>query len=466
MEKSYYICNKKCKFVIPIMQLPIPFTHAMQALLGADYPAFERSLCEAPPVSVRVNDKVPLAPSADRVPWCGAGYYLAQRPVFTLDPLLHGGAYYVQEASSMFLAQAVGQHFPQAARVLDLCAAPGGKSTLLAQCLPDTSLLVSNEVIRSRAGILAENMAKWGNANTLVTHNTPADFAALPGWFDVLVVDAPCSGEGMFRKDVQAVDEWSPRNVDMCAARQRDILREAWPALKPGGVLVYSTCTYNRQENEDNVAWTCRELGAERLSIDLKGRTDIVETEGGYHFYPHRTRGEGFFLSVMRKWEDAPLPRPSKPARLKGVREQPWRGALPLPLRAGREWAALCDGDRVTAYPADLKEDMRLAEKTWHVVQAGVSLGRTKGRDFVPDAAAALSKALDSGAVASVEVDGETAITYLRRDNLVLPDAPKGHVLVCHRGLPLGWVKNLGNRCNNLYPQEWRIRMRTMNNYQ
>ena len=209
------------------MQLPIPFTHAMQALLGADYPAFERSLCEAPPVSVRVNDKVPLAPSADRVPWCGAGYYLAQRPVFTLDPLLHGGAYYVQEASSMFLAQAVGQHFPQAARVLDLCAAPGGKSTLLAQCLPDTSLLVSNEVIRSRAGILAENMAKWGNANTLVTHNTPADFAALPGWFDVLVVDAPCSGEGMFRKDVQAVDEWSPRNVDMCAARQRDILREA-----------------------------------------------------------------------------------------------------------------------------------------------------------------------------------------------------------------------------------------------
>ena len=366
----------------------------------------------------------------------------------------------------MFLAQAVGQHFPQAARVLDLCAAPGGKSTLLAQCLPDTSLLVSNEVIRSRAGILAENMAKWGNANTLVTHNTPADFAALPGWFDVLVVDAPCSGEGMFRKDVQAVDEWSPRNVDMCAARQCDILREAWPALKPGGVLVYSTCTYNRQENEDNVAWTCRELGAERLSIDLKGRTDIVETEGGYHFYPHRTRGEGFFLSVMRKWEDAPLPRPSKPARFKGVREQPWRGALPLPLRAGREWAALYDGDRVTAYPADLKEDMRLAERTWHVVQAGVSLGRTKGRDFVPDAAAALSKALDSGAVASVEVDGETAIAYLRRDNLVLPDAPKGHVLVCHRGLPLGWVKNLGNRCNNLYPQEWRIRMRTMNNEQ
>ena len=442
------------------MQLPKPFIHAMQALLGADYPAFERALCEVPPVSVRVNDKLPLVPSADHVPWCDAGYYLAQRPVFTLDPLLHGGAYYVQEASSMFLSQAVAQHFPQAARVLDLCAAPGGKSTLLAQCLPGNSLLVSNEVIRSRANILAENMIKWGHANVLVTNNRPADFAALPGWFDALVVDAPCSGEGMFRKDAQAVDEWSPQNVGMCAARQRDILREAWPTLKPGGMLVYSTCTYNRQENEDNVAWTCRELGAERLPVDLHGRTDIVETEGGYHFYPHRTRGEGFFLSVMRKLGDEPSARPAKPARRKDTREQPWRGALPLPLCTGREWMALCNGDRVTAYPADLKEDMRLAEKAWHVLHAGVPLGQVKGKDFVPDAAAALSKMLDSGTVPGVDVDEETAIAYLRRDNITLPDAPKGYVLVRYRGLPLGWVKNLGNRCNNLYPQEWRIRMR------
>lgn len=441
-------------------QLPLPFIQTMQDLLGTDYLKFEQALCDAPVVSVRVNDKVQLTPSDRQVPWCDKGYYLDRRPSFTLDPLLHGGAYYVQEASSMFLVQALQQYFSHASRVLDLCAAPGGKSTLLAQYLPDSSLLVSNEIIRTRANILMENVQKWGCSNVVVTNNRPEDFAALEGWFDALVVDAPCSGEGMFRKDAQAVSEWSPQNVDMCASRQRDILSAVWNALKPGGVLVYSTCTYNRKENEDNVQWVCRELGAERLPLDLQGNADITQTEGGYHFYPHKTRGEGFFLSVMKKLDARPAECLSGKSRKRDVREQLWREAMPFALRNPDRWVMIRENDRVKAYPAELKEAMRLLERELRVLHAGVPLGLMKGKDFIPDAAAALSKALDKETVTCVDLDYDKAIAYLKRENLFLPDAPKGYLLACYDGLPLGWLKNLGNRCNNLYPQEWRIRMK------
>ena len=261
------------------------------------------ALSTEPEVSVRVNpDKLSLmalrehfgALAGDPVTWAAdEAFYLTERPSFTLDPLFHAGAYYVQEASSMY----VGKLFErakailgkEAMRVLDLCAAPGGKTTQLLSHLDDSSLLVANEVVPSRATILAENVARWGRSNVAVTQSDPAAFGALRGFFDIAVVDAPCSGEGMFRKDERAVAEWSPANVGLCAARQRRILADFWPSLRPGGFLIYSTCTFNRQEDEDNVDWICRELGAERL--DMR------------HFYPGEDRGEGFFAALLRKEE-------------------------------------------------------------------------------------------------------------------------------------------------------------------
>ncbi len=442
-----------------MVHLPVPFVEAMQALLGEEYAAFEASLHRPPPVSVRVNDKVLLSPSACRVPWCEQGYYLEQRPVFTLDPLFHAGAYYVQEAASMFLARAVCQHAVGARRALDLCAAPGGKSTLLTQCLAPGALLVSNELLRSRVGILDENMTKWGSPGVVVTNSSPADFSALPGWFDLVVVDAPCSGEGMFRKDARAIDEWTPKNVAMCASRQRDIVAEAWETLKPGGVMVYCTCTFNRRENEENVLWMCNKLGAQRLPLSLDGCPGVVETDGGYRFFPHLVKAEGFFLSVMRKHEEITPRRPLAPSSKKGRRNLTWKGEIPLPLRGDISWEVSLDGDRVEAFPAPLADDMHLLKRVLRVVRAGVTLGQRKGVDFIPSAVAALSKALDTSAVESVNVDCNTALAYLRRDNVPLPRATKGYVLLNYEGVSLGWMKNLGNRSNNLYPQAWRIRM-------
>ena len=283
------------------MILPEAFIKRTQELLGSEFEALKKVLDSTPPTSIRVNNKMEYQPSEDKVAWCDSGYYLHERPLFTADPLFHAGVYYVQEASSMFLQQAVKQHFPEARTVLDLCAAPGGKSTLLSQALPESSILVSNEIIRSRAYILVENLIKWGNPNTVVTNNEPKDFASLPGFFDAIVVDAPCSGEGMFRKDPGAIQEWSEYNVKLCAERQSEILTSVWNALKNDGILVYSTCTYNREENEENVRWICNELGAELLTINLEGNTDITESDFGYRFYQHKTKGEGFFLAVLQK---------------------------------------------------------------------------------------------------------------------------------------------------------------------
>ncbi len=284
-----------------MISLPKAFIKRTREILGEEYGLFENALNEKPPVSIRVNNKVQYIPSAERVPWCEDGFYLEERPIFTADPFFHCGVYYVQEASSMFLYQVAGQLFPYAERVLDLCAAPGGKSTLLLQALPKDALLISNEIVYRRYKILVENTIKWGNPNVIVTNNKPEDFKVLSGYFDVVVVDAPCSGEGMFRKNPDAVNEWSEQNVYLCARRQKEILVDAWNTLKTDGILVYSTCTYNREENEKNVRWVCNELNGELLEVDLKGNNQITQTGYGYRFYPHKTRGEGFFIAVLKK---------------------------------------------------------------------------------------------------------------------------------------------------------------------
>ena len=453
------------------MNLPSDFLSLMCQQLG-EAPA--KVLCDAlcstePSVSVRLNPwkgvevraalSAASSPSAVSslsapVPWCPDAYYLPERPAFTFDPQLHAGAYYVQEASSMFLAQAIIRYMSSASVVLDLCAAPGGKSTLLRTLLPDGALLVSNEPVARRAQVLAENMTKWGHPSTLVTQNFPADFSPLRHVFDVIVADVPCSGEGMFRKDAEAVGEWSMQNVLMCQERQRSILADVWPALKPGGLLVYSTCTFNRFEDEDNVDWICRELGAEVLDIPCDEAWGVT---GHYHFLPGTTRGEGFFLSLLRKSDGEPL-QPA--AAVRERRPKPGREpAFPAALRSWvrGEFDFLVESDTAIAFPSSHALLRPLLRRHLHVLAEGVCLAELKGRDWQPAHSLAMSSALVRGTFPEAVLTYDEALAYLRRE-AVSVSAPRGHVLVTFRGLPLGFVKNLGSRANNLYPAEWRIR--------
>jgi len=362
------------------MELPLSFTERMQRLLGPDFNAFTAAMQQQPPVSIRINtQKWPKTPALPGIPWVSAGYYLPERPLFTLDPLLHAGCYYVQEASSMFLEQALRQclDLNQPLVALDLCGAPGGKSTHLAGLLSADSLLVSNEVIRSRATILAENIAKWGSGNVLVTNNDPRDFARLTNFFDLMVVDAPCSGEGMFRKDPGAIGEWSEDNVKLCAQRQQRILMDIWGALKPGGLLVYSTCTWNELENEQNMAWLAGQEQVESIKLELQPEWGVVPSQlnevKGYRFYPHRVQGEGFFMAVLRKAGDVAENHSSaKKKKYKltpaGKKEkalvQDW---LVEPDRY--EW--LQYGEMISALPANLFEAADELYQKLYVIYAG-----------------------------------------------------------------------------------------------
>ena len=442
------------------MNLPENFVRRTVNLLGNEFQELEKALNGIAPTSIRVNNKTDYQPSEERVDWCETGYYLKDRPLFTADPLFHAGVYYVQEASSMFLYQAVKQYFPNAKSVLDLCAAPGGKSTLLTQALPEDSILVSNEIIHSRAYILAENLIKWGNPNIIVTNNEPKDFKELPGFFDAIIVDAPCSGEGMFRKDPGAILEWSEYNVTLCAARQKEILSSVWDTLKTDGILVYSTCTFNREENEDNVQWICKELGADILKLDLKGNTDITVTDSGYRFYPHKTRGEGFFLSVLRKNSIVTRSHKNKRDDKKNIKFVTKSNVFTFSLKEPERWLLLAENNLMKGYDKDRLNDFMFINKQLKCMHSGLLLGEQKGKDFIPSASIALSKMIDKESVESVDVDYRTAISFLKKEAILLPESSRGYILISYKGQPLGWIKNLGNRTNNLYPQEWRIRMK------
>ena len=441
--------------------LPAGFIDSVRPLLGAETEEFLSALDSAPPVSVRLSRKVRSVdgysgvPASWRpVPWCPDGYYLPERPPFTLDPLLHAGVYYVQEASSMFLWQVLVQHAAPDWLVLDMCAAPGGKSTLIGSFLSERGFLVCNEFVPQRANILAENISKWGRGNTLVTNNAPAHFGQYGGLFDAVVVDAPCSGEGMFRKDEGAIAEWSPANVAKCVVRQREILSSAWDALKPGGLLVYSTCTYNRMENEENVQWLMAEYGAELLDVATDGAWGVWRTECGCRFMPHRTLGEGLFMAAVRKPGERGGDRAFRlPKRLPEKEEGLLRWI------DTRGWTTLLHKEvyyavQESRYPMVLSMTQNL-----NVLQFGVPLAVRKGKDFVPQQGLALSGLLAEGAFPVCGLDYRQAVTFLRAEAMMLADAPRGFVLVTYRGLPLGFVKSVGNRCNNLYPSAWRIRM-------
>lgn len=439
------------------MSLPDSFIARTKLILKDEFTAFEAALSTPAPTSIRINNKIDYLPTNETISHCPNGCYLAERPLFTADPLFHGGAYYVQEASSMFLYQAVKQCFPNANRVLDLCAAPGGKSTLLSQTLPESCLLVSNEIIHSRAQILAENILKWGNPNVVVTNNEASHFSKLEHYFDAIVVDAPCSGEGMFRKDPNAINEWSVDNVMNCVSRQRDILIDSWDALKPGGIMVYSTCTFNREENEENVHWICTELGADIIQLAIED-TNIVITDGGYRFYPHRMKGEGFFMAVIRKNESAVKEQNFKLVLDKNTKKIN-ASELPFKLMDFTHSSYYNINNRIIAFDSDNLNELLFLRSKFKCLVAGIEMFELKGRDYVPTAQLALSKLLDKSSCTLFEVDYNTAIRFLKREAIELNDTDKGYLLLTFKGLTLGWVKNIGNRCNNLYPQHWRIRM-------
>lgn len=449
--------------------LPPAFEERMKTMLGTEADAFFAALRTSSPVSIRLNPDKSIVPAygngdhpEGRVEWCDSGLYLNERPIFTLDPCFHGGAYYVQEASSMFLCHILQQIMPsRPLRALDLCAAPGGKSTLMASMLPAGSLLVANEVIRSRASILRENIIKWGRADLVVTNSDPADFSELSGAFDVMLVDAPCSGEGMFRKDEKAVEEWSEANLKLCCERQKRILSDIWDSLKPGGFLVYSTCTYNRGENEEILEWIVSELEGISIRIEhsFKNITPSDSKTFGYHFYPHKTKGEGFFIGVVQKQEG----REWTPQK---SRKQDKTKPVPLPAELGErlfqpeQYAGYLTENTTGFFPEKHREFIAALESNLRVIYKGCEAIEVNNRKIKFQHPLALYSGLRRERCAVYDTNLHTALTYLKKEDIPVT-APNGEwVLITHRNIAIGWGKSLGNRLNNYYPKEWRIRMK------
>lgn len=394
------------------------------------------------------------------VPWCANGYYLSRRPSFTFDPLFHAGCYYVQEASSMFLEQALMQttELSNDLKILDLCAAPGGKSTHIQSLLSNQSVLVSNEIIKARAGILRDNIVKWGGANVVVTNNDPRDFERLPGFFDVIVVDAPCSGSGLFRRDEMAVEEWSEQAVTLCSQRQQRILADVLPALREEGILIYSTCSYSQQEDEVILEWLIASFDLESVPLKLQPEWNITEVSAasgsGYRFWPYRVKGEGFFMSVFRKKNATGNPEKYRPK----TKALPAREAAAL----GR-WMDISDrrfvsfGDKIYSWPAVNFEVFDFLAQRLKVIYSGVLTGALVRDKLIPDHALAMSRILNEAVVTKTALSLEQAVCYLQRKDFSVDNAGKGWQLAGFDGFPLGWMNVLPNRINNYYPKELRI---------
>lgn len=437
------------------MQLPAHFLSKIQHLLGNESSAFVSALGSPIPVSVRLNTnkQTTTFDQCEQVPWCNTGYYLPERPVFTLDPLFHAGCYYVQEASSMFIEQ-WWNNFAQKntpLRVLDLCAAPGGKSTHLLSLINEDSLLVCNEPVPSRNKVLQHNLAKWGHSNFMITQNEPHQFEPLGEYFDVILVDAPCSGEGMFRKDKNAIAEWSDDNVQQCAVRQKSILSSAVKLLKPGGILIYSTCTFDTRENEEQVQHLLRN-GCELCS--LKNADDnVVSTDYGYRFYPHKIKGEGFFTSCLQK-------RGTFSATdVQSSNNNTAHVLTEKYLKEPQLFKYLERSERHFAMPLAHEHTYKTLSSAVNLRAAGIFLGETKGNDFLPSQQLSWSNHLKDD-LQFMAVDTEQAIKYLRGETFSLTTGLRGWHLLRYQKFNLGWIKAVGHRFNNHYPKEWRILMR------
>lgn len=470
MQVNEFIATIVWKTILIIIMAPMLPPSLLNSLQHA--PGFDRNAFEAvhqsgqQVTSIRINPlkckienvKFETAP----VPWSAYGYYLAQRPSFTLDPLLHAGCYYVQEASSMFLEQALRQtvDLSQTLKILDLCAAPGGKSTLIQSLITADSLLVSNEVIKARSTILQENITKWGAANVVVTNNDPKDFTRLANYFDVMVIDAPCSGSGLFRRDPRAVEEWSEGSVQLCSQRQQRIVAEALPALKKDGMLIYCTCSYSIEEDEAVIDWLCDEFTVESMPLAIDKSWNIVESftpqhnAACYRFYPHKLKGEGFFLACLQKkdGDEAKLSVKQKTAKLAKAELQavaPW-------IDADASLHLFRHKDDVIALPKGFEDIIPLLQDRLYLRQAGITAGKLVNNELIPDHALALS-AICNNSVPKIPLNHEQALQYLRKAGLLPGTEHRGWALMQYEAHNLGWAKFMANRVNNYYPKEWRI---------
>lgn len=464
------------------MNTPIPkdFLETSVSIFGRESEEFLASLDSEPSLGIHINAEkmqktgVVIPDNAERVEWTSNGFYLKSRPRFTFDPFLHAGAYYVEEPSSMFVEKALNyiQKDIRIDRALDLCAAPGGKSIMIRNSMKG-GLLVSNEPLSKRAAVLTENLAKWGNPDIIVTSDFPEAFDGLTGFFDLIATDVPCSGEGMFRKDETARSEWSKANVENCVQRQRDILRTIWPTLRKGGYIIYSTCTFNRREDEENVLFIANELGAEIINLETDADWHICGDTTGrnlpvYHFFPHKTRGEGFFLALLKKTSDTPPAENRKSKKKKPETVSADGFAEWINCKENFDFHKSKDG--ITALRKAFADDYAAISEKLNVICAGVRVctekptkfsnsARKPKPQFVPAPGLALSSCLNRKAFPDISLNYSDAIKFLRGESIpTTVYAPRGWVTVSYRNLPLGFANNVGSRLNNSYPPAWRIR--------
>lgn len=450
------------------MQLPSSLIRSLQGLKGFDEEAFIREHQQGRPVtSVRLNplkfnEAILFGETlAERVPWSRLGFYLNKRPSFTFDPLFHAGGYYVQEASSMFLEQALLQtaNISRPLKVLDLCAAPGGKSTHLQSLVSKESLIVSNEVIRSRANVLKDNLVKWGGSNVVVTNNDPKDFAKLGAYFDVIIADAPCSGSGLFKRDEAAIEEWSENNVALCCQRQQRILADVLPALKQDGILIYSTCSYSPHEDEEVADWLTGTFPIQSIPLHTEASwnvTEVVTKHNNYcyRFWPHLIKGEGFFTGVFKKTSshhEVVLKNKSyvekASAKDKATIEK-W-------VTPAEDLDFIKSQNTVYAWPRVHYNDMQFLLQNLRVIYSGTLTGELVRDKLIPHHALAMSLIINQQ-IAKTELEKEQAIAYLQKKGIRV-SAERGWQLACYKNQPLGWMNVLPNRVNNYYPKELRI---------
>jgi len=468
------------------MILPSHFEDYTRQLMGPSlYEKLIEGLQQDASASIRLNpfkqlettqepDHNAAIHSASPVPWCENGLILPTRPNFTFDPLLHAGLYYVQESSSMFISEVLRQLVHEPVAMLDLCAAPGGKTTATRAVLPAGSLLFTNEPMKLRANILSENIQKFGHSDVIVTNNYPKDYRKAGQLFDIILADVPCSGEGMFRKDPNAISEWSPQNVEKCTALQRSIIEDIWPCLREGGLLVYSTCTFNAHENEENVEWIAQNLRADFVEIEIKEQWNItgslVNNHPVYRFIPGLTSGEGLFMAVLRKHGDsanvmseacASATKETARKRHKGKERQatPSADIAKTATWLQGDFTIIEEKGSIRAIPTWWTSVYNRIKSSLYVIHAGITIGNIKGRDVIPDTSLALSTSLNTAVFPSAELSYTDALNYLRKEAITVnSNVPTGLVIVTYRNQPLGFVKNIGNRANNLYPQEWKIK--------
>jgi 16S rRNA C967 or C1407 C5-methylase (RsmB/RsmF family)/NOL1/NOP2/fmu family ribosome biogenesis protein len=452
-----------------MIALPVAFKERMTKQLGAEEAeSLFSALDSASPVAVRLNPakcgEEGVWSDGEAIAWSKNGRKLKERPSFTLDTAFHAGAYYVQEAASQFIDYVVAQEELQGKRVLDMCSAPGGKTTIYSTAVGRDGLVVANEYVRQRANVLADNVRKWGMGNVLVTNNAPEHIAQFEGWFDLVAVDAPCSGEGMFRKEEVAREDWSEDAVKMCAARQLSIVREAWQSLKDGGLFIYSTCTFNEDEDEGLLRAFMAEVGdvfvpSQRIEIDeswgvVKGEVGAFQT---FRFFPHKTDSEGLFVAVARKAEPTPQRTPKARKRVMQEVDKASRKELSRWLMDAESHSFALVADTIYAYSSEQFKAVQALSEGLTAIYSGVAMGQIFKGKLKPDWALSQYVGVERKATAVVELDEATALDYLRKKDIAVGDMAEGMNLVTHRGCALGYAKKIGARCNNLYPNSLKI---------